>query len=328
MTPFFSVIIPIYNTGKELERCVNSVLSQTFEDMELILVDDGSTDDSGQLCDQFAEKDGRVVVIHQENGGSSEARNTGVRNAKGNYLVFLDSDDMWSEGDALEGIYKVINDNLNTDVVVFGLEIWKDDGTFVKTRRVEASNSTSKEDIIKKLIYTNQYFSASYVKILKRTFFVENDLFFKKELLSGEDMEWSARVMVLCNSIQVYPSTFYKRIRRSEGSITSDIGKKNILDVLEAIEKGIAFIQDNTSSKSLEDIYCEYWAYNYAMLLGLAAKVKNDPDYSMIYKRLKDLKWLLKYDHVKKVKMMKLATKLLGLKGAMKLLSVYYARNE
>ena len=328
MAPFFSVIIPIYNTGKELERCVNSVLSQTFEDMELILVDDGSTDDSGQLCDQFAEKDERVLVIHQENGGSSEARNTGVRNAKGNYLVFLDSDDMWSEEDALEGVYKVIKKILNTDVVVFGLEIWKEDGTFVKTRKVDTLNSTSKEDIIKNLIYTNQYFSASYVKILRRTFFIENNLFFKKGLLSGEDMEWSARVMVLCDSIQVYPSTFYKRIRRNEGSITSDIGKKNILDVLDAIEKGISFIQENESAKSLQDIYYEYWAYNYAMLLGLAVKVKKDPEYSMIYKRLADLKWLLKYDHVKKVKMMKLATKFLGLKGAMKLLSVYYARNE
>ena len=139
-------------------------------------------------------------------------------------------------------------------------------------------------------------------------------------------MEWSARIMVLCKDIKVYNSTFYRRIRRNEGSITSSIGIKNIKDILFSIENGIVFIDENIKDKDERDLYYEYWAYQYAMLLGLAAKISGDPDFDNIYERLKKLKWLLQFDHVKKVRMMKYAVRTFGLKGAMKLLSAYYDR--
>ena len=88
-----SVVIPVYNVRLYLERCVQSVLRQTYKDLEIILVDDGSKDDSGKLCDQLALSDQRIRVIHQENQGLSGARNTGIRQATGEYIIFLDSDD-------------------------------------------------------------------------------------------------------------------------------------------------------------------------------------------------------------------------------------------
>ncbi|REC32093.1 glycosyl transferase family 2 [Enterococcus pseudoavium] len=88
-----SIIVPVYNVEKYLEKCINSILKQTFTDFELILVDDGSPDNSGAICDQYAEKDARVKVIHKENGGLSDARNAGIEVAKGKYLGFVDSDD-------------------------------------------------------------------------------------------------------------------------------------------------------------------------------------------------------------------------------------------
>ena len=88
-----SVIVPVYNVEKYLDKCVNSILSQTYRDFELILVDDGSTDKSGIICDEYAEKDSRVVVIHKKNGGPSEARNEGVHTAEGELITFIDSDD-------------------------------------------------------------------------------------------------------------------------------------------------------------------------------------------------------------------------------------------
>ena len=96
-----SVIVPVYNAGVYLEKCVNSILDQTFTDYELILVDDGSTDQSGALCDEFAQKDPRVLVIHQKNAGSSAARNAGIKASKGSFLSFVDSDD-WVDPDFLE----------------------------------------------------------------------------------------------------------------------------------------------------------------------------------------------------------------------------------
>ena len=93
MTPRISVIIPIYNTEQFLKECVGSVLDQSYQDLEIILVDDGSTDLSGMICDQYASRDGRIKVIHQKNEGLSVARNTGVKLASGEYLCFVDSDD-------------------------------------------------------------------------------------------------------------------------------------------------------------------------------------------------------------------------------------------
>lgn len=92
-TPLISVIVPIYNIEKYLERCVNSIREQTYTNLEILLVDDGSTDSSGTICDKFAETDARIRVFHKENGGSSSARNLGIAQAKGEYLGFVDSDD-------------------------------------------------------------------------------------------------------------------------------------------------------------------------------------------------------------------------------------------
>lgn len=96
-TPLITVIVPVYNIEKYLERCVNSIRNQTYENLEILLVDDGSTDRSGEMCDTFAAKDPRIRVIHKENGGSSSARNLGIAQAKGEYLGFVDSDDYVSE---------------------------------------------------------------------------------------------------------------------------------------------------------------------------------------------------------------------------------------
>ena len=99
MTPFVSIIIPVYNAQKNLGRCVESVLNQTYKDFELLLLDDGSTDNSGKICNKYAEEDIRVRVIHKENSGVSDTRNQGIAMAKGEYLQFIDSDD-WITQDA------------------------------------------------------------------------------------------------------------------------------------------------------------------------------------------------------------------------------------
>lgn len=104
MQPYFSVILPIYNVEKYLHRCVRSVLSQSFADFELILVDDGSPDSCPRLCDEFAAQDARIRVIHKENGGLSSARNAGAEIARGQYIWWVDSDD-WIEQGALQRLY-------------------------------------------------------------------------------------------------------------------------------------------------------------------------------------------------------------------------------
>ena len=102
-----TIIIPVYNIEKYLRKCIESVIEQTYKNIEIILVDDGSMDNSGEICDQYKEKDSRILVIHKRNGGLSDARNSAIDIAKGKYLFFLDGDD-YIEKDSIEYLYNII----------------------------------------------------------------------------------------------------------------------------------------------------------------------------------------------------------------------------
>lgn len=118
--PAISVIVPVYKVEKYLDRCIESILNQTFKDFEVILVDDGSPDRCPAMCDEWAKKDSRIRVIHKENGGLSSARNTGLKEVKGNYISFIDSDD-WIEENMLEVLYRLLNSYPDTDIAQCGL---------------------------------------------------------------------------------------------------------------------------------------------------------------------------------------------------------------
>lgn len=322
--PFFSIVVPVYNTEKELERCVRSVTAQTFPDFELILVDDGSTDGSGKLCDRLSAGDCRIRTIHQSNGGCSAARNAGICAAVGTYLMFADSDDMWDDVNALTKLHEVVGKK-PVDIVCFGVSIYNEDGKLTKIRKVELPENC-KEDkfsVLKELVYRNQYFSACYVRVYNRVFLMENNLLFINGLLC-EDIEWCARVMIHAKDIAVYPGRFYKRIQRSQGSQTANLGEKNVLAILHSIEQGVEYAKANCENKELLELYYEYWAYQYAMLLGFAPIVSKKTGYREFLNRVAGLKWLLRYDRVKKVRMVRCCCSVFGLNLTIKLLSKYY----
>ena len=129
--PEISVIVPVYKVEKYIHRCVDSILGQTFSDIQVILVDDGSPDTCGDICEEYARRDSRVRVIHKENGGLSDARNAGIPQADGKYIIFIDSDD-FIEMDMLEYLYSNIR-NANADMATCGcFDVYSD--------RTEAQN--------------------------------------------------------------------------------------------------------------------------------------------------------------------------------------------
>ena len=322
--PFFSIIIPVYNTERELGRCVDSVIAQSFGDFEVILVDDGSKDRSGAICDQYSAQDQRIRTIHKMNGGCSKARNTGIRTATGEYLLFLDSDDMWDDVDALDKLHNSVQQG-KQDIVCFGVRIFREDGSLEKVRKVELPGKCGKDklSILKELIYRNQYFSACYVRIYRREFLLSNNLFFIDGLLS-EDIEWCARVMIHAKTIGTFSGQFYKRIRREQGSQTANLGEENVFAILSSIEQGVKYAKDNCENNELLRLYYEYWAYQYAMLLGFIPIVGSELRNSQFYSRIKALKWLLRYDNVYKVRGVRLLSAILGIKLTALLLSKYY----
>ena len=124
--PLISVIVPVYKVEKYIHKCVDSILSQTITDFELFLVDDGSPDNCGKICDEYAKKDSRIIVIHKDNGGLSDARNVAINRAKGEYLAFVDSDDLVSENH-LETLYNALIDT-DSDIAISNITMFDDDG--------------------------------------------------------------------------------------------------------------------------------------------------------------------------------------------------------
>lgn len=129
--PELSIIVPVYKVEKYLPRCIDSILAQTFRDFELILIDDGSPDNCGAICDDYAARDSRIKVIHQENAGVSAARNAGLDIASGTYLGFVDSDD-WIEPEMYETMIATAKEK-NVDVVVCGINYCEEDGAFIRS---------------------------------------------------------------------------------------------------------------------------------------------------------------------------------------------------
>lgn len=148
--PQISIIVPVYNVEKYLDDCVLSILTQSFKDFELILVDDGSSDDSPLICDDYAKRDSRVVALHKSNGGLSDARNYGLDCAHGHYIAFIDGDDIMAK-DALEDIYKTIVEN-DADIVLGKIIRFKADGTKRPYTRLEDYGVYSGIDMLKMIL--------------------------------------------------------------------------------------------------------------------------------------------------------------------------------
>lgn len=218
-----SVVIPVYNVMPYLERCVQSVVRQTYQNLEIILVDDGSTDGSGKLCDKIAGTDQRIRVIHQKNQGLSGARNTGIRQATGEYIVFLDSDDEWLLSDGLE---KLLGED-KTDIIVFKrVDIWKGNQRVLcadyDTAAIAKMPDT--QAVFSYLVKTQQLQISACFLLVRRQMLLDHDIFFPIGLLS-EDIYWSMHLWQHIKTTRFTNLNFYGYYHR-ETSITTTVSIK------------------------------------------------------------------------------------------------------
>lgn len=221
--PLVSVIIPIYKVEDYLRECIESILHYPHSNFEILLIDDGSPDNCPAICDEYVSKDNRVRVVHKENGGLSDARNTGIRVARGQYVLFLDGDDMLasdSQGQQWFSCFLFFLEQTQLDTYFFSCikefppkVLWKTGNT---------PKVVSKTRFLRQYFFTVPY-QAGWLYILKREFLLKNSFFFKEGLIH-EDEEWIPRVIIALSenqSIGVVPFPLYcYRLNRS-GSITS-----------------------------------------------------------------------------------------------------------
>ena len=164
-----SIIVPVYNVEKYIVRCLESILSQTYKNIEVIIVNDGSVDKSGEICERYAKKDNRIKLINKSNGGLSDARNKGIDQANGIYITFVDSDDYISQN-YVEILYKLIKEN-NADISICDkYEIYKDNMN-VRSETKIIENVYNSKEVITKLLYGYSYYVSAWAKMYKKELF-------------------------------------------------------------------------------------------------------------------------------------------------------------
>lgn len=211
-----TIIIPVYNVRKFLSKCIESVLCQTFKDFELILINDGSTDGSEKICDEYKKKDQRIKVIHQQNAGVSNARNCGIRLAKGEYIAFVDSDD-WIEKD----MYEI----LMTELLQTGCDIAV--GSYIKECGREKNTFSShqnklilnREKAVKEMLKKKLYSWELCDKVYKKNLF--NKLYLNESISHGEDLLINWYIFNIAKKIIYYPIYKYHYIERQNSACTS-----------------------------------------------------------------------------------------------------------
>ncbi|TWT14579.1 glycosyltransferase [Planomicrobium sp. CPCC 101079] len=218
-----SIIVPVYNSENYIGNCISSILNQTYENIELLLIDDGSTDQSGKVCDEYAQIDSRIQVLHQENKGASAARNTGLDAAGGDYIQFVDGDDT-VEPDMTQSMVAAIGEA--NQLVICGYKNMIECNNSLISDEIFCFYKTGsflKEDLLGFFgeLYRDYYIHFNWNKIYVAQIIKENGLRFDCGVSRGEDMLFNLNYLEKCSRIKIIEDPFYNYMTSNSGSITS-----------------------------------------------------------------------------------------------------------
>lgn len=253
----FSIIIPAYNVADYLENCVESILKQTYDNYEIIIVDDGSTDETGKVADELLKQSKQINVVHQSNGGASKARNTGMKRATGDYILFLDGDDFWSDSHFLKQIVSELTIKL-VDVIIFGYSYYYDN-------EIKESPISRLKDLGEATNY-GLFNGPNWNKCISKKL-INKGLSFPEDLVS-EDSLYCSSIMKRMESFSVITSTQYMYRQNRAGSLTNVVKERNVLDTLRGISRGLS------DEKSLSEVKRKalntYFTISYISILPYA----------------------------------------------------------
>lgn len=277
--PLFSIIIPVYKVEEYIHRCLDSVLSQSYENFECIIIDDGSPDNCGIICDEYAKKDERIYVIHQENGGLSSARNAGIERSVGEYLLFVDSDD-WIEPETLEVLFKEISKS-KPDVIVFGYA-----EVYGESKKYTVYGAYAEETIKEKFISDEWRNFACNKCFVSRLFanvrFPINQAY--------EDLFTVPRLINSADKISMISNVLYNYNQDNVNSITKNMNSIKEYDFFVALLNNYEIAKD--SKRSCENL-CMYKCFEKAedaIILNHNDNLLTKEQYTLAKKIIKNLK--------------------------------------
>ncbi len=210
--PLISVIVPIYNAEAFLSRCIDSILSQSLTDFELLLINDGSQDNSGQICEQYSKRDNRVKVFHQENKGVSNTRNVGVRHASGIYSIQIDADD-YVDGDMLYDMYTHAKKS-NADVVIAGYYIETGSNSVFKTQNTEDDRFSCMQRLLEGRLH-----GASWNKLIRHSIYIDNNIRYPDGITFCEDLVTMLQVVYNATTISSLSKGYVHYVQHNNSAI-------------------------------------------------------------------------------------------------------------
>ncbi len=312
-----SIIVPIYNIENYIEKCLTSIINQTYNNYELILVNDGSTDSSETICKKIAKENKQIKYFYKKNGGLSDARNYGIRKSSGEYLMFVDGDDFLESKDSLKKIVSRLESS-SLDVLQYKMKYYYENGG--KNFYFKDFPNLNIEKTLDKLNLLNEAGQMSISacdKIVKASIIKENNLYFKKGLLS-EDIDWSLRVYLKINSIDVINETIYVYRQQRDGSITTKRNIKRNVDLYTIIKKWMDY---KYQSVEFKELYYNYISYQMLILLSISKKKDfSKEEWQDIKERRKIL---INYKKNYKVKITYPLVKIFGFSLAILILKLY-----
>lgn len=284
-----SVIIPVYNVEQYIRKCLDSVINQTYKNLEILLIDDGSTDSSGKICDEYAAFDSRIKVFHKINDGSSSARNTGLKYITGKYLGFVDSDD-WIEPEMFEVLYKALIDN---NVTLSSVSFTKDYETnSVPENGVESipSRILTQKKMLLYALRCNYYGGFSrglWNKLYRADIFKKHSLTFDKKLKVSHDIKILVEYLLADKCTGIFVSTpYYHYLQRGGSLINSNMPENEFRNELNGFKEIVVLIENHGYSDIAIWMKREH-CYNASLLAERALKANNKKLFSEMQTEMK-----------------------------------------
>lgn len=268
MNPLISVIVPVYNVEKYLDECIQSIISQTYKDLEVILINDGSTDASGKICDKWTEIDNRIKVLHKKNTGVSDCKNIGLSIAKGHYIHFCDSDDKLNAD-----IYKtMINAAIknNVDLVMCGFETFPNGN--ITLPNVQSNKAITPMEFIysSNTLHSDNDICFTWRLLIKKDLLTKNNLIFDKKIKIGEDFLFNLETIMHAKSLYVISEALYKYRTDNKTSVMKTKYKPYLEKQLELQYEKKKMLSDKyelTTIKSWQDNMAYYYTTTFSGIL-------------------------------------------------------------
>ena len=251
-----SIVIPVYNAEKSIKRCLDSVLHQTYSDIEIIIVDDGSSDSSPIICDSYAERDPRISVFHRTNVGVSASRNFGIEKSNGDYICFLDSDDV-IKPNLIEDNYNFAKEK-NVDVLIYGFTYCSEDTGERTENVVEDFCGPNKEFFEGHFceIVSSELLNAPWNKMIKKSYLVKNNILFDLRYSICEDIVFSLMLFKNADIIAINSKSYYDYYLQTENSLRTKLHNNFLEASKEVYKHGMEYCDQYSENSSQKDVLC------------------------------------------------------------------------